>query len=80
MFSKYVSSILGVEYYAIGALIFFFVFFLITFIWAFHLKSDYLKRMESLPLDEDIIEPVSNSVLQSPLTNRTSNESGGEKL
>jgi len=53
MFSKYIAAIEGVEVYAIIALIFFFIFFISTFAWAFTRKKDYLKEMENLPLDNN---------------------------
>ncbi|HPO55610.1 MAG TPA: cbb3-type cytochrome c oxidase subunit 3 [Ignavibacteriaceae bacterium] len=53
MFSKYIAAIEGVEIYAIIALIFFFIFFISTFAWAFTRKKDYLKEMENLPLDNN---------------------------
>lgn len=53
MFSKYISSINGVEVYAIIALIFFMSFFIGTFIWAFSRKKEYLSEMENLPLDNN---------------------------
>ena len=54
MFSKYLSSIDGVSVYAITGLILFVTIFVGVSIWVLRANKEYIKKMENLPLENDI--------------------------
>jgi len=47
----YMEDISGVEIYPMISLLIFFVFFVILFWWVISAKKDYIKRVSSLPFD-----------------------------
>lgn len=53
MFSKYLSSIDGVEIFPIITLLLFFAVFLITVIWTFKKDEGYLIKMSNMPIDPE---------------------------
>lgn len=55
-FINYLKTIAGVEIYPLISLIVFFCFFVGLGIWVLNANKNYLKKMESLPLDGDNIQ------------------------
>ena len=51
MFKNILSSVSGIEIYAITGLVIFIVMFSAVLIWLFKVDKTYIKKMEQLPLD-----------------------------
>ena len=51
MFKNILSSVSGVEIYAITGLVIFIVMFSAVLLWLFKVDKTYIKKMEQLPLD-----------------------------
>lgn len=53
MYKEILQSIEGVSIYPIISLIVFVLFFAIILIWMLRVDKNYIKKMESLPLEKD---------------------------
>ena len=51
MFKNILSSVSGIEIYAITGLVIFIVMFSAVLLWLFKVDKTYIKKMEQLPLD-----------------------------
>lgn len=54
MFKHYFEQIHGIEIWPIISLIIFFTFFLGLIWWVIKVDKGYLKKMENLPMDNDL--------------------------
>jgi hypothetical protein len=53
MYKDILQSISGIEFYAIGAMVLFILFFIGMIIWVVRVDKNYIKKMSELPLKED---------------------------
>lgn len=53
MFKDVLQSIEGIEFYAIGSMIIFILFFIGMTIWLFKVDKNYIKQMSELPLNNE---------------------------
>jgi len=53
MYKDILQSIDGIEFYAIGAMVLFILFFVGMIIWVIRVDKNYIKKMSELPLKED---------------------------
>ena len=63
MVSNFVSSIPGIEYYPIVALIFFFAFFAGLIAWFFLHNRQQVQQYALLPLEERVLNSTEHSAL-----------------
>jgi len=61
MYKDILQSIDGIEFYAIGAMVLFILFFIGMIIWVIRVDKNYIKRMSELPLKED--KPGKNGLM-----------------
>lgn len=53
MFNNYLQSIEGVGIYPIISLLVFFIFFVVMIVWLMRVDKSYIKKMSSMPLDNE---------------------------
>lgn len=53
MFNNYLESIEGVGIYPIISLLVFFMFFVVMIVWLMRVDKSYIKKMSSMPLDNE---------------------------
>jgi cytochrome c oxidase cbb3-type subunit 4 len=53
MYKNVLESISGIEIYPLISLVIFFVFFTLVLIWVFKADKQYMKKMETIPLDNN---------------------------
>ncbi len=51
---NHLETIVGIEVYPLISLLIFFTFFAALFWWVFTAKKEHIKKMSSMPLDEQI--------------------------
>ena len=56
MYKDILQSIDGIEFYAIGAMILFILFFIGMIIWVIKVDKNHIKKMSELPLKEEKTE------------------------
>lgn len=61
MYKDILQSIDGIEFYAIGAMVLFILFFIGMIIWVVRVDKNYIKKMSELPLKED--KPEKNGLM-----------------
>ncbi len=54
MIKEHLQSISGVEFYAIGGFIIFFVFFILVTIHTLKMKKEKLERYSNIPLEDEL--------------------------
>lgn len=54
MFNRIFENIEGIEIYPLISLVIFFLFFLGVAVWIIKMNKSYVRKMEMLPLDEDM--------------------------
>ena len=53
MYKNVLESISGIEIYPLVSLVIFFIFFTLVLIWVLKADKEYLKKMETIPLDNN---------------------------
>ena len=53
MFNNYLQSIEGIGIYPIISLLVFFIFFVVMIVWLTKVDKSYIKKMSSMPLDNE---------------------------
>lgn len=53
MYKYILQSVDNINWLAVASLLIFFVIFLVSALWAFISKKDYVDKMAQLPLDEE---------------------------
>jgi cbb3-type cytochrome oxidase subunit 3 len=54
MFNQIFENIEGIEIYPLISLMIFFLFFIVVAVWIIKMNKSYVRKMEMLPLDDDI--------------------------